>query len=349
MSVANEHYFITSNYSRIIARELHLQEKELSRLLLGTGLSRDVLLPGDETRLSWLQQARILQNAKNFKDLPDLGLRFGRQLQPSAHGPIGYMALSSPDLITALQALRDYLPLRIAFTQLELDESAQWLTCTLQIKAAATPDEERLLLECFALLLQALVESILGKALTDARFSFDFSAPAYTRLYGDYFHSAVRFSQPDNQLRLPAELARTPNASGDPHSYTLARELCQKLLNEVPGTALSMTDRVRHLILSKPAGSVNEEDIASALFISKRTLARRLQREGSSYRAVREQLFAELAARHLRNTDLTVEAIAMLLGYHDTANFRRAFRRWYQLSPNEFRRSAHSATRARLQ
>ena len=143
-------------------------------------------------------------------------------------------------------------------------------------------------------------------------------------------------------VQLPAELALTPNASGDPHSYTLARELCHKLLNEVPRAAQSMTDRVKHLILSKPAGSVNEEDIASALFISKRTLARRLQREGSAYREIREQLFAELAARHLRDTDLTVEAIAMLLGYHDTANFRRAFRRWYQLSPNEFRLSTHS-------
>jgi AraC-like DNA-binding protein len=346
MSDASEHYFITSNYSRIIARELQLQEKDLTRLLSGTGLSRNVLLPGDDTRLSWPQQQRIIQNAKIFNNLPDLGLRIGRHLQPSAHGPIGYLALSSPDLITALRALRDYLPLRIAFAQLELDQSAQWLTCTLRIKAEATADDERLLLECFALLLQALVESILGTALSDARFSFEFAAPAYTRVYADYFHSAVRFSQPDNQLQLPAELALTPNASGDPHSYTLARELCQKLLNEAPGVAQSTTDRVRHLILSKPAGSVNEEDIASALFISKRTLARRLQREGSAYRDIREQLFAELAARHLRDTELTVEAIALLLGYHDAANFRRAFRRWYQLSPHEFRRSTRGAARA---
>jgi AraC-like DNA-binding protein len=339
---ASEHYFITSNYSRIVARELRLQEKDLSRLLLGTGLSRDILLPGDETRLSWPQQARIIQNARKIDRIPDIGLRIGRQLQPSVHGPIGYLALSSPDLISALQALRDYLPLRIAFAQLELDESAEWLTCKLAIKAAAVPDDKRLLLECFALLLQALVESVLGGPLTDARFSFDFAAPSYTRIYGDYFHSPVRFSQPDNQLRLPVELALAPNASGDPHSHAVASDLCQKLLNELPGASLSMTDRVRRLLLSKPAGTVSEEEIAKALFISKRTMARRLQREGSGYREIRERLFAELAARHLRDTDLTVEAIAALLGYHDTANFRRAFRRWYQLSPNEFRHQTAS-------
>lgn len=329
--------FITSNYSRIVARELRLQERDLTRLLLGTGLSRDILLPGDETRLSWPQQARIILNARQINEIPELGLRIGRQLQPSAHGPIGYLALSSPNLITALRALRDYLPLRIAFAQLELAESGDWLNCSLQIKADAAPDEKRLLLECFALLLQALVESILGNTLSEARFNFDFAAPSYTRVYGEYFHSPVRFSQPFNQLQLPAQLALAPNASGDPHSYTLAMELCQRLLQDVPGAALSLSDRVRRLLLSKPAGSVSEEDAANALFVSKRTLARRLKREGTGYREIREALFADLAARHLLDSDLTVEAIAALLGYHDTANFRRAFRRWYRVSPNEFR------------
>ena len=55
------------------------------------------------------------------------------------------------------------------------------------------------------------------------------------------------------------------------------------------------------------------------------------------YREIRDALFAELAASHLRQSELSVEAIAALLGYHDSANFRRAFRRWYGLSPSEFR------------
>lgn len=329
--------FISSNYSRIVARELQLQERDLARLLQGTGLPKTVLLPGDDTPLSWPQQAKIIQNAKYFNDIPELGLRIGHQLQPSVHGPIGYLALSSPDLITALQALRDYLPLRIAFARLELEESAQWLTCTLEIGTAASPEDKRLLLECFSLLLQALVESVLGRPLTDGRFNFNYTKPGYARVYRDYFHSPVKFAQPVNQLQLPAQLSRTPNASGDSHSYALARDLCQRLLEEVPTASLSMTDRVRRLLLSKPAGSVDEQDIAAALYVSKRTLARRLKLEGSGYRQIREQLFAELAARHLRDTELSVEAIAALLGYHDAANFRRAFRRWYQRSPQEFR------------
>ena len=142
-----------------------------------------------------------------------------------------------------------------------------------------------------------------------------------------------------NRLLLPAELAYTPNAVSDPDAYALARSLCQELLDTVPNHSLSMTDRVKRLLLSMPTGSTGEEDVARALFVSKRTLARRLKQEGRGYREIREQLFAELAARHLRESKLSVEAVAALLGYHDAANFRRAFRRWYGQTPAEFRQA----------
>ena len=338
--------FITSNYSRILARELHLQERELPRLLQGTGLTQEVLLPGDETRLSGAQQLRIIQNARDISGSPELGLRMGRQLQPATHGPIGYLALSSPDLMTALLALRDFLPLRIAIAQLGLEMSEPWLKCSLEIRVPAQPEDKRLLAECFALLMQAVVESVLGKHAEGARFEFEYEAPSYCNLYKDYFHLPTDFSCARSQMLIPIELAHAANTANDPGSYRLAQDLCQKLLDEVPTNSLSMSNRVRRLLLSMPPGTASEEGIARALFVTKRTLARRLKHEGTGYRKIRETLFAELAARHLRESDLSVEAIAALLGYHDSANFRRACRRWYGISPQELRHSQSLDTNA---
>lgn len=331
---------ITSSYSRIVARELKLQERDLPGLLAGTGLSRQVLMPGDETRLSWAQQIRVLENARNISVQDEFGLQVGRRLQPSVHGPIGYLALSSPDLITALKALRAYLPLRVGFTQLELEIRDDWIQCVLRITQGAGDGEMRLLHECFALLLQAVVESVLGRELHEGQFGFGFPTPSYADRYGEYLHSPISFGECNNYLRIPAALALATNAHGDADAYALARDMCQRLLDQVPASALSMGDRVRRLLLSQPAGSVTEEAVARALFVSRSTLARRLAGEGTGYRKIRENLYAELAARYLREGELAVEAIAALLGYHDTANFRRAFRRWYGVSPGVFRRSA---------
>jgi transcriptional regulator GlxA family with amidase domain len=50
-----------------------------------------------------------------------------------------------------------------------------------------------------------------------------------------------------------------------------------------------------------------------------------------------EHLRTQLALKYLRDTDLSVEDIAFALGFSDAANFRHAFRRWTDKSPNEFR------------
>ena len=80
-----------------------------------------------------------------------------------------------------------------------------------------------------------------------------------------------------------------------------------------------------------------------ALFVSPRTLARRLTREGSGFRRLREEVFAELAARQLAESGMSVESIAQSLGYCDSAAFRKAFRRWYGASPAEYRAARNAA------
>lgn len=330
-------FVIPGSYCRIIARELGLQERDLARLLQGTGLSPAILLPGDETTITGRQQLRVLDNAQYMTATPEIGLRIGRQLQPSAHGPLGYLALSSPDLMTSLESLRDFMPVRLPFIRLDIATDSHWVNCALVIKLEANADELRLLQECFAMVIQSLVESVLGDEVSDARIELQHSRPAYHRMYRQYLHSPVYFGHSSNTFRLPAKLARQPNASGHPESYALAQQLCLKLLEQVPKTALSIADRVKLLLLSKTPGDVSEVDVARAMFVSKRTLARRLDSEGTSYRAIRERVLSELAARHLRDSGLTVESVATLLGYNDTAAFRKAFYRWFGQAPSEFR------------
>ena len=67
--------------------------------------------------------------------LPTLACGWVGDCKPSAHGPIGYLALSSPDLLSALKALRDFLPLRIPFARLELDFEQDWFA----LPSAARP------------------------------------------------------------------------------------------------------------------------------------------------------------------------------------------------------------------
>ena len=76
---------------------------------------------------------------------------------------------------------------------------------------------------------------------------------------------------------------------------------------------------------------------AAELGLSPRTLRRRLQEENTSDRALIDDLRAQSAIRYLRDTPLTIESIAFLLGFSDPAAFRHAFKRWTKTTPNAFR------------
>jgi len=109
------------------------------------------------------------------------------------------------------------------------------------------------------------------------------------------------------------------------------------ILNRLKTQQHSTTYQVQKAMLSYPLGQLSEEDLAAALFINKRTLARRLDKENTSYRQIRDRILSEQASGYLRNSQMSVEAIASLLNYHDAASFRRAFKRWFGLPPSEYR------------
>jgi AraC-like DNA-binding protein len=71
--------------------------------------------------------------------------------------------------------------------------------------------------------------------------------------------------------------------------------------------------------------------------MSVRTMRRALAAEGTSYRALLEQLRREAAARHLSD-GRSVAEVAFLLGFKEVSAFHHAFRAWTGTTPLQFRR-----------
>lgn len=327
---------IPTSYSRVVATELNLQEKSLNELLLGTSLDGPHFT-SDATLLSPRQQIQIMRNALRLSGDDGFGLRLGKRLTPPAHGALGFLANSSPDLLTAVDAFQEYLPTRMSFIRLDVSHNEQWLECHLKVDFEAEVSVYRSLIEAVSLSLLSTVEFILGRPLVEGQFQFRFPEPDYVDIYSDYMPCPVSFNKSESQLLIPLELCYTPNASADHDNYDLALKQCQAMLAQLPLEKNTTRHRVQAYMLSHPPGQFNEQMVADSLFITKRTLARRLDKERTSFRRLRDDLFASLASSYLRDTGLSVEAIAGLLGYHDSASFRRAFKRWFSTTPNQYR------------
>lgn len=327
---------IPISYTRLIAQELGLHARNLPELLRGTHLPPEKLLD-ETTRLTAQQQIQIIENALRLSEDNRLGLRLGKRLTPAVHGPMGYLASSSPDLLAAIEAFRAFLPTRVSFVRLDLRQSRDQLIIRCTLDAEMSPEVSRFMAEICALAMLSCAEFIIGRPAHEVETCFVHPDPGPEADYAEHIPGRVFFSCDELRVHVPMALCRIPNVSANHESYALAREQCEAILANLKGEPDSCRRQIETMMLSLPVGTLTEESAAAALFISKRTLARRLKNEGTGFRQIRDEILARQARNYLRDGRLSVEAIATLLNYHDSASFRRAFKRWYGVTPAKYR------------
>ncbi|MDE2421360.1 MAG: AraC family transcriptional regulator ligand-binding domain-containing protein [Gammaproteobacteria bacterium] len=330
---------IPSNYSRIIGRELGLQIRDIPKLLKFTGLSSKQFMQED-TLLTAQQQIHILHNGLNLSSHADFGLRLGRRLTPSTHGAMGFLVNSSPNLYIALKAFQSYLPTRINFASINLLEDESSVTCSINFDTNLHPDILRALSETCAVIFNECAEFIVGRPVVEASLKFIHDQPNYSHSYSDYLSGSYSFSAPNLQMSIPLAICKIPNASADLENYVVAMRQCETMLAQLKSHEHSIRYQIEKMMLSHPLGELSEEDAAAALFICKRTLARRLKEEGMSFRKIRDKILSQQAINFLCHRNMSIDSIATLLNYHDSANFRRAFKRWFNMSPNDYRKQS---------
>ena len=111
----------------------------------------------------------------------------------------------------------------------------------------------------------------------------------------------------------------------------------EQLRKNMAGAAF--TEKVKQVMLGNMQVTFPPlEVIAEVLHITPRTLQRKLQQEGTTFRGLTDAVKQELAETLLGNRDLSIADIAYKLGYYEPTSFQRAFRQWTGTTPMEFRK-----------
>lgn len=104
-----------------------------------------------------------------------------------------------------------------------------------------------------------------------------------------------------------------------------------------PDVQEGLLTRVRRLLLARPGDFPDLEQAARELHTSGRSLRRHLSSLGTTYQQVLDDVRKRLALQYLTTTQLPLYEIALLLGFNDSSNFRRAFRKWTGKLPSDYR------------
>jgi AraC-like DNA-binding protein len=96
--------------------------------------------------------------------------------------------------------------------------------------------------------------------------------------------------------------------------------------------------RARSVLLEALAnGDASLEAAAAALHVGTRTLRRRLEEHGTSYKALLDEVRRELAYHYVGTTEEPLAAVAARLGFTEPSTFYRAFKRWSGTTPAAYR------------
>jgi len=142
---------------------------------------------------------------------------------------------------------------------------------------------------------------------------------------------------PKAGLVFPAHYLDTPNPS--------RFGICDAAEDEPIGNDLGTC--VAHLIeLGLDEARPSIDGIAGRLGLSRRTLQRRLEAEGTGYADIQRSVLIRRAKARLSADRLPIGRIGIELGYADAAHFSRAFLEWTGLTPRQWRHHVRQGTPA---
>lgn len=164
-------------------------------------------------------------------------------------------------------------------------------------------------------------------------FSKELNSSELNHFFGDHV------SQGENMITFNKDDLMKPFISYNEAMWEYFQPEMNKRLSELEVDD-STSARVRSALSELlPGGLCGIEDVAEKLGLSKRTLQRKLKEENTTFQKQLNSTRETLAIHYIRNTDMTTNDIAYLLGYAERNSFLRAFTIWTGKTITEYRRS----------
>jgi AraC-like DNA-binding protein len=183
---------------------------------------------------------------------------------------------------------------------------------------------------------------VVGSQITPLEAGFPYRRPSSVTEHARVFRCPLKFDQPEAFLAFRAEDVARPIVAGNPELVRYLDQLADTVLSSLD-ERITFVDNVRREIWADlSSGKTTVGRIATRLGTSSRSLQRRLREEGTTFGAELESLRRDLARTLLRDRTLAVCEVAFLLGYSEASSFYRAFRRWENVSPFQFRQAVHA-------
>ncbi len=267
--------------------------------------------------------------------------------RPIRAGTLKYLGLSLLDAPSVLVALYRFT----RFWNLLLDDYALHLTRKEQLVTIALrplhPGAAPIIFghELMIKLIHGVASWLVGRELALQSAGFGFSRPPNFAEYALLFPGPVSFDQACTSVSFDEQLLRE-------RFHRTKAELI-RFVKRAPDDWIFVTfdhgltsSRVGDYLGGRAGADQSLNAAAAALFMSGRSLSRRLAAEGCTFQQIKDEMRRDLAIERLVRSDESIDHIAAQAGFDNTPAFHRAFRVWTGSTPGAYRRTTALAAPA---
>ena len=296
-----------------------------------------VKLPIDPClRLPFEKIDRIRARAMEVSGDEAFGLRAAAVYQPSQLGALGYAWQASLTLRHACLRLERFARVVNKTVIVRVEDQGACMVVTLKLDERSECKQVR---DDGALaLITKMCRQVSGDHFRLLGVNFKHAEPRDIKPYFEFFACKLNFDQAENQLLFPLALVDEKLVGANPELALLNDQVVTRRLARIDSD--DIVTRVQAVLMDQlPLGNISDDSVADALYMSVRTLHRKLTEENSNFRTLLVEMRRNLAEQYILDNSLTLTEISLLLGFSEPSSFSRAFKNWTGTAPSEARQA----------
>ena len=297
------------------------------------GVSVDLFADPDNA-IPFANFCGLFSRCKEATGRDDLGLLVCEKAGASDLGLVGFLLMQAPDVRTALGDLVRYLHHsdRGAVPFMTVQDGLVGLGYS--IHEPNLPGTEQMYDGALAVG-RNIMRGVCGAQWTPLEVTLSRRRPASPSRYERFFDAPIRFDADQSVIFFSEKWLDTPIPHADPALRRMLQEQIDLLEVEEAGKISEQVRRLLRTGILTSSGSF--DDVSHLLRMSRRTLARHLEAEGTSFKHLSQEVCFDVARQLLMNTSLTMTDISLTLNYSEASAFTRAFRHWSGTTPRQWR------------
>ena len=257
------------------------------------------------------------------------GLEVGRSWHVTTFHALGYVALASATLREALARVAQYCEVVTTGARLCLVEEPPHavLELTCAPGGESELDFRQAAAQAGLAALATLCREVRGAAIDPAWVLLVQNENGNRSRLEAFFRCPVRFAATRDALVFAADDLDAPLDTASTALVRVNEKAVTRYLSAIESARIG--ERVRAEVLAAlPGDNVSQAMVARRLHMSMRTLQRRLQGEGLTFRDIVDSARRQLARNYAKDRSMTSEEIAYLLGFSEPRSLSRAMARW---------------------